>query len=69
MTWKLTIKGEASEPLPGVPWQEMSDAEFEAASEDYAAANNCDKNALAESGLFESTTEKKSKPAAAAGED
>jgi hypothetical protein len=33
MTWKLTLAAQEMEPLPGVPWRDMTDDEFREAAE------------------------------------
>ena len=35
MAWKLTSWGQTRMPLTGVPWRDLSDAEFAAAEERY----------------------------------
>ena len=35
MTWKLKKEAEAMTPITGVPWQDMSDDEFDAVCKDY----------------------------------
>lgn len=56
MTWQLTDKGKRVEPLPGVPWREMSDEEFQQAAAEYATSNGFAATALATSGFFQKVT-------------
>lgn len=35
MTYKLKEEAKAWEPIPGVPWRDMDDAEFDAVCEEY----------------------------------
>lgn len=53
MVWKLTDKAAAAEPLPGVPWRDLDDAEFREVEKAYAERNQFDAHALRKSGFFE----------------
>jgi hypothetical protein len=35
MTWKLKKEAENWQPIPGVPWQDMTDDEYKAVSAEY----------------------------------
>ena len=50
--WKLTNAAKDMEPLPGIPWRNMSDPEFREAEKRYAAQGFPAK-ALQNSGFFE----------------
>jgi hypothetical protein len=53
VSWKLTQKAEGLEPLPGVPWKDLSDEEFQQASEFYGAISGLGPDALERSGYWE----------------
>lgn len=51
--WKKTKQADAWEPLPGVPWRDMSDAEFRDVAKAYAETNGFPARSLHNSGFFE----------------
>lgn len=57
--WKKTKQAEGMEPLPGIPWRDMSDEEFREAARFYAEANSFPPRALHGSGFFEHVEEAK----------
>lgn len=62
MVWKLTKEAHNWEPLPGVPWHDMSDEEFRDAAKAFSEATGDPARALHGSGFFEHV-EEKAKPA------
>lgn len=68
--WKKTKLADDWEPLPGVPWRDMSDGEFRDVAKEYAIANDFPARSLHNSGFFEhvedaDTKAKDAAPAAA----
>ena len=53
MAWRLTERGQRCEPIPGVPWRDMTDEEFETAAALIAEQFPGQPGALADSGFFE----------------
>ena len=53
MAWRLTERGQRCEPIPGVPWRDMTDEEFAAAAAETDAQFPDQPGALAGSGFFE----------------
>lgn len=51
--WKLTDKADGRDPLPGVPWRDMEDAEFRDVAKAYAALGGWPARTLHKSGYFE----------------
>lgn len=64
MVWKLTKEAQGFEPIPGVPWREMTDEEFRDVAKEYADNNQFPARALHGSGFFEHVEDK---PATATG--
>lgn len=52
MTWHLTAKGKAVSPIPEIPWRDLTDAEFEAASRLMDEQFPGDPGSLKRSGFF-----------------
>jgi hypothetical protein len=59
--WKLTAKAEGQEPLPGIPWRDMDEAEFEEVAKQYSLDHQFPKDALHKSGFFEKVDASKGK--------
>lgn len=51
--YKLTERGQRAEPIHGIPWRDLSDAEFAAATKLQDERFPDDKGSLARSRLFE----------------
>ena len=66
MAWKLTDVGKRCEPIPGIPWGDMDDAEFAGAEKAIDARFPDQKGALRRSPYFEHIDDKpaKAEPAA-----
>lgn len=58
--WKLTTAANGWEPLPGIPWRDMTDKEFQDVAKAYAEREFAAPSALAKSGFFEHVEDKKS---------
>lgn len=51
--WRLTAKGRAFEPLPGVPWEEMDEVRFAVVSAEHSRRHGFEAGSLERSGFFE----------------
>lgn len=52
MTWVLTERAKNIEPIPGIPWRDMPDAEFTKVAKDYAERGGFPPRSLHDSGFW-----------------
>lgn len=62
MTWKLTDEAKDKDPIPGVPWRDMTEDEFREVAKAYAERNHFPPRALHGSGFFDHDEKPAEKP-------